>query len=36
MRAGDVMIQRGTYHAWANRSERPTVMAFILIDADPA
>lgn len=36
MRAGDVMIQRGTYHAWANRSERPAVMAFILIDADPA
>jgi naringenin degradation protein FdeH len=34
MRAGDVMIQRGTYHAWSNRSERPAVMAFILIDAD--
>jgi quercetin dioxygenase-like cupin family protein len=35
MRAGDVMIQRGTYHAWSNRGERPAVMAFILIDADP-
>jgi hypothetical protein len=35
MRAGDVMIQRGTYHAWSNRGERPAVMAFILIDAAP-
>jgi len=35
MRAGDVMIQRGTYHAWSNRGERPAVMAFVLIDADP-
>ncbi|HUY20188.1 MAG TPA: cupin domain-containing protein [Candidatus Binataceae bacterium] len=36
MCAGDVMIQRGTYHAWSNRSERPAVVAFVLIDADPA
>lgn len=35
MRAGDVMIQRGTYHAWSNRSERAAVMAFVLIDAEP-
>ncbi len=35
MRAGDVMIQRGTYHAWSNRSDRPAVMAFVLIDAEP-
>ncbi len=35
MRAGDVMIQRGTYHAWSNRSGRPCRMAFVLIDAQP-
>ena len=35
MRAGDVMIQRGTFHAWSNRSGRPCRMAFVLIDADP-
>lgn len=33
MRAGDVLIQRGTNHAWANRSGAPVKMAFILIDA---
>jgi len=34
MKAGDVMIQRGTYHAWSNRSGQPCRMAFVLIDAD--
>ncbi|HUZ32482.1 MAG TPA: cupin domain-containing protein [Xanthobacteraceae bacterium] len=33
MVAGDVMIQRGTNHAWANRSRAPCVVAFVLIDA---
>lgn len=33
MRAGDVLIQRGTNHAWANRSESMARIAFILIDA---
>ena len=32
LRTGDVVIQRGTSHAWANRSGRPARMAFILID----
>jgi hypothetical protein len=32
MRAGDVLIQRGTNHAWANRSERTARIAFVLID----
>jgi mannose-6-phosphate isomerase-like protein (cupin superfamily) len=32
LRAGDIVIQRGTSHAWANRSGRPARMAFILID----
>jgi len=33
MRAGDVLVQRGTNHAWANRSGRPAKVAFVLIDA---
>jgi hypothetical protein len=32
MRAGDVLIQRGTNHAWANRSDSIARIAFILID----
>ena len=36
MKAGDVLIQRGTSHAWANRSRKTCVIAFVLIDADPA
>ncbi len=34
LRAGDVLIQRGTNHAWANRSDRVCRIAFVLIDAD--
>jgi hypothetical protein len=29
------MIQRGTNHAWANRSDRRARVAFVLIDAQP-
>jgi hypothetical protein len=32
MRAGDVLIQRATNHAWANRSGRTARIAFVLID----
>lgn len=32
---GDVVIQRGTSHAWANRSDRLCRMAFVLIGAEP-
>lgn len=35
MRAGDVLIQRGTNHAWANRSDQMARIAFILVDAAP-
>ena len=35
MKQGDVLIQRGTGHAWSNRSDKPCRMAFILIDAEP-
>ena len=32
MGVGDVVVQRGTNHAWANRSERVVKMAFVMID----
>ncbi len=32
LKAGDVVIQRGTNHAWANRSDKPCRMLFILVD----
>jgi mannose-6-phosphate isomerase-like protein (cupin superfamily) len=32
VRAGDIVIQRGTNHGWANRSGRNCRVAFILID----
>jgi naringenin degradation protein FdeH len=35
LQAGDIMIQRGTNHAWANRSDKRARVAFVLIDADP-
>ena len=31
--AGDVVVQNGTSHAWANRGHAPCLMAFVLIDA---
>lgn len=36
--AGDVVIQRGTSHAWSNRSGKPVKMLYVLIDGhfDPA
>ena len=36
MKPGDVLVQRGTSHAWSNRSDKNCVIAFILIDAKPA
>jgi quercetin dioxygenase-like cupin family protein len=35
LRAGDVLVQRGTIHNWVNRSNAPCVIAFVLIDARP-
>jgi quercetin dioxygenase-like cupin family protein len=32
VRAGDAVVQRGTNHAWANRSDRPVRMVFVMID----
>ena len=36
MKPGDIVVQRGTMHAWVNNGTAPAVFAFILIDADPA
>lgn len=33
LNAGDVLIQRGTNHAWSNRSEQPAAVTFVLIGA---
>ena len=33
LKAGDVVIQRGTNHAWVNRGNRPCQVAFIMLDA---
>jgi quercetin dioxygenase-like cupin family protein len=35
LRAGDVMVQRGTNHAWVNRSSAPARLAIVLLDAKP-
>ncbi|MBV8535988.1 MAG: cupin domain-containing protein, partial [Alphaproteobacteria bacterium] len=35
MKAGDVLVQRGTNHAWSNRTDEPVQIAFVLIDAHP-
>lgn len=34
LRAGDVVIQRGTNHAWSNRSGKPVRMLYVLIDGE--
>ena len=33
MKAGDIMVQRGTWQGWANRSDKSCQIAFILIGA---
>ncbi len=35
LKAGDVLVQRGTNHAWVNRGTGPARVAFVLIDAKP-
>jgi mannose-6-phosphate isomerase-like protein (cupin superfamily) len=35
LKAGDVVVQRGTIHNWANRGTEPCVIAFVLIAAKP-
>ena len=33
LKAGDVMVQRGTIHNWVNRGTAPCALAVVLIDA---
>ena len=35
LKAGDVVVQRGTNHAWANRGTVPARIAVVLVDAKP-
>jgi len=35
LKAGDVMVQRGTNHAWVNRGRETARAAFVLLDAEP-
>ena len=35
LRAGDVLVQRGTIHNWINRGTEPCVVAFVLLAAKP-
>jgi len=35
LRQGDVMVQRGTNHSWSVRTDKPCILAAILVDANP-
>jgi hypothetical protein len=35
LRAGDVLVQRGTNHSWHVRGKEPCLVAFILVSAEP-
>jgi quercetin dioxygenase-like cupin family protein len=35
LKAGDVLVQRGTIHNWVNRGTEPCMIAFVLIAAEP-
>jgi quercetin dioxygenase-like cupin family protein len=34
LKPGDIVIQRGTSHAWSNRSDEPCIQLAVLIDAE--
>ena len=36
LRQGDCIVQRGTNHAWVNKTDAPCLIAAILVDARPA
>jgi len=35
LRAGDVLVQRGTNHSWSVRTREPCIVAFVLVSAKP-
>ena len=35
LRAGDILVQRGTNHSWSVRGSEPCMVAFVLVNAKP-
>jgi quercetin dioxygenase-like cupin family protein len=35
LRAGDVLVQRGTNHSWSVRGNEPCIVAAVLVSAKP-
>ncbi len=35
LKAGDVLVQRGTVHNWVNRSNEACIIAFVLVTGKP-
>jgi quercetin dioxygenase-like cupin family protein len=35
LKAGDVIVQRGTVHNWIHRGSEPCVIAYVLTSANP-
>ena len=35
LKAGDILVQRGTIHNWVNKGTEPCLIAFTLVDAKP-
>ncbi len=35
LKAGDILVQRGTNHSWSVRGDEPCIVAAILVDAEP-
>ena len=35
LKAGDILVQRGTNHSWSVRGNEPCIVAAVLVSADP-
>src|SRR5204862_4742766 len=35
LKAGDILVQRGTNHSWSVRGNDPAIVAFVLVSAKP-
>jgi hypothetical protein len=35
LRAGDILVQRGTMHSWSVRGNEPCIVCFVLVNAKP-
>lgn len=35
LKSGDILVQRGTMHAWINRGRLPARLIYVLIDSEP-